>query len=280
MTNISGSSTEVVLSQPPQVPVRTIKDKITRKLRRLAIRYARKYCTRLSPNVVKLNSGIVVKVAPTLTFAEAYALQYVAKQTSVPVPRLIDAYESKGVKFIVMEYVNGAPLSKLWGKMKKEEKSSLLRELRQYVDELRNVPPPRPGWVGALDYSPADDERISSNPMGPFQNHDAFHLFLRWGIENPTVSPHIEIALAHKRYQHRTVLTHGDLAPQNIIVNNGKIVAIIDWETSGWFPEYWEYSLAWQSSWRWVEWRRRLGEFLDVYEAELEIEKMRLAVVE
>jgi hypothetical protein len=112
---------------------------------------------------------MVVKVGPMLTFAEAYALQYVAKYISVPVPRLIDAYESKGVKFIVMEYVNVAPSSKLWGKMKKQEKSSLLRELRQYVDELRNVPPPRPGWVDALDYSSADDERISSNPMGPFE---------------------------------------------------------------------------------------------------------------
>lgn len=223
---------------------------------------------------------MVVKAGPTITFAEAYALQYVAKHASVPVPRLIDAYESKGVNFIVMEYVNGTPLSMLWGKMQNDEKSSILRELRQYVDELRNIPPPRPGVIAALDYSPADDERISSNPIGPFESHDAFHLFLRWGIESPTASPHVEIAHAHQQYRHRTVLTHGDLAPQNIIVKNGKITAIIDWETSGWFPEYWEYCLAWQSSWRWVEWRRRLGEFLDTYETELEIEKMRLAVVE
>jgi aminoglycoside phosphotransferase (APT) family kinase protein len=71
---------------------------------------------------------------------------------------------------------------------------------------------------------------------------------------------------------------HGDLAPQNIIVQEGKIVAIIDWETAGWFPEYWEYTQAWESAWRWQEWRTRLGEFLDVYEAELDIEQMRIGI--
>jgi aminoglycoside phosphotransferase (APT) family kinase protein len=37
------------------------------------------------------------------------------------------------------------------------------------------------------------------------------------------------------------VFTHGDLAPRNIIVKDGKIAALLDWEVSGWYPEYWEY---------------------------------------
>jgi len=31
--------------------------------------------------------------------------------------------------------------------------------------------------------------------------------------------------------------THGDLVPSNEIVKDGKIAAIIDWGTAGWFPE-------------------------------------------
>lgn len=43
--------------------------------------------------------------------------------------------------------------------------------------------------------------------------------------------------------------THGDLHPSNIIVSsesngNPKIVAIIDWHQSGWYPDYWEYNKA------------------------------------
>lgn len=40
------------------------------------------------------------------------------------------------------------------------------------------------------------------------------------------------------------VLTHGDLLPQNIIVRDGRITGIVDWEYSGFFPEYLEYALA------------------------------------
>ncbi|KAH8838605.1 hypothetical protein MCOR27_009105 [Pyricularia oryzae] len=38
--------------------------------------------------------------------------------------------------------------------------------------------------------------------------------------------------------------TQGDLAGRNIIVCNGCVAAMIDWQTSGWNPEYWEYCWA------------------------------------
>ncbi|KAJ7064126.1 hypothetical protein C8F01DRAFT_1250378 [Mycena amicta] len=47
---------------------------------------------------------------------------------------------------------------------------------------------------------------------------------------------------------YRTTFVHGDLAPRNIIVRNAKIVAILDWELGGWYPEYWEYTTAWYAN--------------------------------
>jgi hypothetical protein len=29
------------------------------------------------------------------------------------------------------------------------------------------------------------------------------------------------------------------IAPRNILANNGKIAAIVEWEAAGWYPEYW-----------------------------------------
>lgn len=43
------------------------------------------------------------------------------------------------------------------------------------------------------------------------------------------------------------VLTHGDLHQSNIIVSSSsptRVLAIIDWEQSGWYPDYWEYCKA------------------------------------
>jgi hypothetical protein len=35
--------------------------------------------------------------------------------------------------------------------------------------------------------------------------------------------------------------THGDFLPHNILVDGSRITAIIDWETAGYYPEFWEY---------------------------------------
>jgi aminoglycoside phosphotransferase (APT) family kinase protein len=44
------------------------------------------------------------------------------------------------------------------------------------------------------------------------------------------------------------VFTHSDLHPSNIIVSKNtespKILAIIDWRQSGWYPDYWEFCKA------------------------------------
>ena len=43
---------------------------------------------------------------------------------------------------------------------------------------------------------------------------------------------------------HAIVLTHGDMSPRNIIVQGTKVVALLDWEMAGYYPEYWEYTKA------------------------------------
>ncbi|KAI2039405.1 hypothetical protein LOZ02_002163 [Ophidiomyces ophidiicola] len=40
-----------------------------------------------------------------------------------------------------------------------------------------------------------------------------------------------------------SVYTHGDIAPRNIMVDEKyQISGVLDWEFSGWYPEYWEYA--------------------------------------
>jgi len=40
------------------------------------------------------------------------------------------------------------------------------------------------------------------------------------------------------------VFTQGDLAARNILVREGRIIALLDWEYAGWYPVYWEYVFA------------------------------------
>lgn len=43
---------------------------------------------------------------------------------------------------------------------------------------------------------------------------------------------------------HDITFTHGDLLPHNIMVSDGHISGVIDWECAGWLPEHWEYTSA------------------------------------
>lgn len=87
------------------------------------------------------------------------------------------------------------------------------------------------------------DYRISVDPFGPFETHDKFHGFRSYDMlrSKPEKYPHIQDALAKaKGRQYKTVFSHGDLGPHNVIWQKGQLF-VIDWERSGWFPEYWDY---------------------------------------
>ncbi|OJJ89571.1 uncharacterized protein ASPGLDRAFT_264381 [Aspergillus glaucus CBS 516.65] len=56
------------------------------------------------------------------------------------------------------------------------------------------------------------------------------------------------------QYKHRNIFTHGDLRLANIKVKDGHVTGILDWEFSGWYPEYCEFAKAlhiwkWRNDW-------------------------------
>jgi aminoglycoside phosphotransferase len=73
---------------------------------------------------------------------------------------------------------------------------------------------------------------------------------------------------------HAIVFTHGDLKHHNIMVHDGHISGFLDFESAGWYPEYWEFTtplrFAPMDFW-WIALVLRLGG--SKYMAELESEK-------
>ncbi|KAI0028428.1 kinase-like domain-containing protein [Vararia minispora EC-137] len=166
-------------------------------------------------------------------------MEYIAASTTIPVPRVRELFQdSRGFVNIVMDYVDGKELEAIWDGLQSADRLAILHQLRDYIDQLRRLPPPRPGAVEAVDGSECRDPRLGSAPFGPFRTIANFQTFLGR-----------DCALLRSTSQsHRTVFTHGDLAPRNVLVKGTRIVAIVDWETSGWYPEYWEYTQAFFSN--------------------------------
>jgi thiamine kinase-like enzyme len=114
--------------------------------------------------------------------------------------------------------------------------------------------------------------------MGPFKTEADFNLFLRNGIENTEkmeegslktdmdrlIEMHQDVEAKHLQ----PVFTHGDISGSNILVRNGRVVALIDFEMSGFYPEYWEYATAMRSNHA-KGWREQIPRFLTPYPMEL-----------
>ncbi|KAK2789136.1 hypothetical protein FQN53_002360 [Emmonsiellopsis sp. PD_33] len=175
------------------------------------------------------------------------AMNYVAKHTSIPIPNIIKTYKHHDALYIEMEYISATSLEKAWlgGHLSQAEKEDIVTELASYVSQLRGLNPPHREIVGSAHCNACLDYRVGFSTFGPFTNHQDFHSFLRRGlaIENCTESFSQDITASHSRvYQSR--FTHAGLCPRNILVRDGKVCAIIDWEFAGWYPEYWEYTKA------------------------------------
>lgn len=55
------------------------------------------------------------------------------------------------------------------------------------------------------------------------------------------------------------VFTHGDIERRNIMVDECRVIGIIDWEYAGWYPDYWEYAQIMRPAFwgNWSVWMER-----------------------
>jgi len=159
------------------------------------------------------------------------------------------------------------------------DRKRCMDQLKGYLEQLRSLVPPEPGKVQSVDGEGFTDNRLGYDEWGPFESHDAFNAFFQHERlrKLPARFPRAQAPLAiTKGRTWRTVFTHGDLGPHNILwdTNKAEIAAIIDWEFSGWFPEYWEYTRAYYgpATWKKLGWWEMLQEYTDCYREELDVE--------
>ncbi|KID62974.1 uncharacterized protein G6M90_00g079760 [Metarhizium brunneum] len=194
-------------------------------------------------------ANICIKTKPDENLSEAYAMQFVGTHTSIPVPKVYYAFVHKGTSYIVMRHIKGKMAGFDWSCRSEESKGRILDQLRGMIRELRSVPPPEGTRVGSIDGGPFWDCRLPSRDYwGPYVTVDEFHQALTDGIpwdSDCTKFPDLaELFAFYRQADYALVLTHGDLSSLNILVRGDTVVGLVDWETAGWFPAYWEYTTA------------------------------------
>ena len=150
-----------------------------------------------------------------------------------------------------------------WFARSKESREMILQQLRAMISEMRSIEPAVDAGVASITGGSLYDERLPDTPrgrFGPFKTVADFHRFLRRDVETHQEE---EIRGLVKMHEENWPLrfTHGDLSSLNILVRGVTVVAIVDWETAGWYPSYWEYTTAYNVNPQNEFWRDEVDNF-------------------
>jgi hypothetical protein len=103
--------------------------------------------------------------------------------------------------------------------------------------------------LGAIGGQPAADILWFGLYSEPFPDTEAFYEFVMRRPASERQKAHEEYGHPHLPYDSPIVFTHSDLNFHNILITprdrwtseRPHVMAIIDWDQSGWMPSFWEY---------------------------------------
>ncbi|KAJ2894821.1 phosphotransferase enzyme family protein [Zalerion maritima] len=226
-----------------------------------------------SRRIVRVGTHFIVKYGTGVSLTEGETMLFVKKVSTIPVPNLYALYSRKNegtnhtTNYIVMENIAGESLASRWVSLNTAEKVAVAGQLRSYFTQLRQIP--SPGYFGLLGKRPFEDfvfrvGAIANQQMlsGPF---DTVQKMLDAMVQKHLLrKPELQKSKYYNRVlplvirNHVPIFTHGDFQRKNILIKNDGEVVMIDWEAAGWYPTFWEYSMAiyscnWKDDWHlWV----------------------------
>ncbi|KAH0357614.1 kinase-like protein, partial [Aureobasidium melanogenum] len=258
----------------PDVPQPT---KFQKWLLLASINILRRFRSRTG-SVPMLTSNLCVKYGSRLDIVEAQTMLFIAKHTSIPVPKICFAFTHEGCTYVLMERIHGQSASKGWVHRSDASKHEILESLKKMVLDMRSLTP-QSNAICSVSGGSLYDLRIPSMDLrfGPFKNVQEFHDHLRNNIQaqSNACDEFLRLIGLHSQDWGSPTFTHGDLSSLNILVRGDSIVGIIDWETAGWYPPYWEYTTAYQVNPQNAFWRDEIENFLEEMPEALEMERLR-----
>lgn len=215
----------------------------------------------------RLPLGLYMKVGQAESIkSEALATMHVAKHTTIPVPTILDVVPHPKGACMIMTTLPGVPagIALHTGELPQNVFEDTMQD---WLTQLRSLPTPSIDAVSSFDGGKLRSNRVTDSRFGPFPSIAAFHKFVGSGPE------HLR-QFTEKAYSkpHRICFTHGDLHLHNILTQGGKITGLLDWECAGWWPEYWDYTIAMYFHRRSPKWAMSFNNIFPQYSDELAAE--------
>ncbi|KAI3326064.1 kinase-like protein [Xylariaceae sp. AK1471] len=214
-------------------------------------------------HIRQIDEDTLVKFGPSVTLAEAEAMNFVSSQTSIKCPKVIGAYLIDDIGYIIMSFEHGKLLASFWENASNEERETVIEQLQRYLSEMRGI---KGDYVGGFNRSRCvsgefewDYNKSDNHQYGPYPDEYGFNEGILEAMLRASPGPantdtessgynnmYAIRQLLHSLRNHDIVFTHGDLNAGNILIRGDLTVVILDWYTAGFYPEYWEwYKATW-----------------------------------
>ncbi|KAG6199657.1 hypothetical protein E4U35_006546 [Claviceps purpurea] len=196
--------------------------------------------------VFRINENIVVKAGHEgFSITEHQTLTFLRENMpDFPVPRPHGLVRLGIYCFLFTSHIPGMNLEDAWPELDCFQKQDISCQIDVLLAELRSFPVPEHACLGDVAGGACRDlrrsQRVSTKPIKSVVEFEDFI------FKGSTTATPIYIGLLRglMPLSNKIVFTHGDIRPANIMVRRDdgtwRVTAIIDWETSGFYPEYWD----------------------------------------
>jgi aminoglycoside phosphotransferase (APT) family kinase protein len=202
--------------------------------------------------VVQLHQDIVVKFAHSMDVDDIIAMEHIKLHApNIPIPVPFGIASIGASNYVFMSLIEGVSLDKLWPTLAIPLKKSVQAQLNGIMHQVRALPlPPGPALGSGVPRRCKDRRRGPHICSEEIQTEEAFNNFLTSDDNGRQFCPMwMEMIRCRLRSDHKMVMTHGDLRAANIMVEQKtadsiRITGLVDWGSSGVYPEYWEFVKA------------------------------------
>ncbi|KAI1378476.1 kinase-like domain-containing protein [Hypoxylon crocopeplum] len=169
---------------------------------------------------------------------ETANIEFLRKNTKIPLPEIVRAWEEDGRYFEILSRIRGRTLRDTWPFLTQVDVERIAAQTAVHIAQIRKLTSERMESLGGEPLFNAFLFDAPSAPHGPFDTDDALFSEMISLLDVPA-----EVA---EKLRSRAppcepyTFTHGDLTDCNIIVDEGNLSGIIDFENSGYYPVWWE----------------------------------------
>lgn len=181
---------------------------------------------------------------------EVQTLNHLAAYANIPAPKVLrDWVDGDGRYFVLQERMQGQTLEQAWPSLSEPQRTAIADQVVEVRKRLRSL---MSTSIQSVDQRPCYPALLFSDrePHGPFHSDLELWDALSLTLHGPPKRSFPQRALENLKKClppcEPYVLTHCDLNLGNIMVKDGALVGILDWEFAAYYRIWYEYvSASW-----------------------------------